>query len=38
MSYTVKIKTNKKYGEYLSKHLQKEHPTTKGKVKLVKTN
>ena len=30
----VVIKTNKKYAKYLSKHLQKEHPKTKGKIKL----
>lgn len=29
------IKTNKKYGRWLSKHLQKEHPKTKGKIKLI---
>lgn len=28
------IKTSKKYGKYLSKHLQKEHPKTKGKIKI----
>lgn len=32
----VIIKTNKKYGNYLSKHLQKEHPKTKGKIKIRK--
>ena len=30
----VVITTTKKYGEYLVKHLQKEHPKTKGKIKL----
>jgi len=33
---TLKIKTSKKYGLYLSKHLAKEHPKTKGKIKLVR--
>lgn len=28
----VVINTSKKYGSYLAKHLQKEHPKTKGKV------
>ena len=28
----VVIKTTKGYAGYLSKHLQKEHPTTKGKI------
>jgi len=28
----VIIDTSKKYGNYLSKHLQKEHPKTKGKI------
>lgn len=32
----VIIRTSKKYGEYLSKHLQKEHPKTKGKITLRK--
>jgi hypothetical protein len=32
----VIIKTTKKYGEYLSKHLQKEHPKTKGHINLRK--
>lgn len=32
----VIISTSKKYGEYLSKHLQKEHPKTKGHIKLRK--
>jgi hypothetical protein len=30
----VIIQTTKKYGNYLSKHLQKEHPKTKGKIKV----
>ena len=30
----LEIKTTKRYGEYLSKHLQKEHPMTKGKIRL----
>jgi len=30
----VVIKANKKYAEYLAKHLQKEHPKTKGKIKI----
>jgi hypothetical protein len=32
----VKIKTSKRYGTWLSAHLQKEHRKTKGKIKLVK--
>ncbi len=28
------IKVPKKYGLYLSGHLQKEHPKTKGKIKI----
>ena len=28
------IKTNKRYGTWLAKHLAKEHPKTKGKMKL----
>jgi len=28
------IKTSKGYGNWLSKHLQKEHPKTKGKIKI----
>jgi hypothetical protein len=33
---TIKIiiTATPKYGRYLSTHLQKEHPSTKGKVKL----
>jgi len=30
------ITGNKKYITYLAKHLQKEHPKTKGKVKVKK--
>jgi hypothetical protein len=30
----VIIKTDRKYADYLSKHLQKEHPKTKGKIKV----
>jgi len=30
----VIIKTTKKYGKYLAKHLAKEHPKTKGKIKI----
>jgi hypothetical protein len=30
----VIINSSKKYAKYLSKHLQKEHPTTKGHVKV----
>lgn len=30
------IKGNKKYINWLSKHLQKEHPKTKGKIRLRK--
>jgi len=30
------IKATKKYARYLAKHLQKEHPKTKGKVKVRK--
>jgi hypothetical protein len=29
------IKTSEKYGNWLSKHLEKEHPKTKGKIKLI---
>lgn len=29
----LKIKVSKKYGRWLSKHLQKEHPKTRGKIK-----
>jgi len=32
----VVIKTSIKYAKYLSKHLQKEHPKTKGKIKVRK--
>ena len=32
----VVIKASKKYGTWLSKHLQKEHRKTKGKIKLFK--
>jgi hypothetical protein len=32
----VIIKTSKRYGVYLAKHLQKEHRKTKGKIKLRK--
>ena len=28
------IKTNKKYGTWLAKHLAKEHPKIRGKIKL----
>jgi len=28
------IRTNKKYADYLKKHLEKEHPKTKGKIKI----
>jgi hypothetical protein len=28
------IRTNKKYAQYLSRHLQEEHPKTKGKIRL----
>lgn len=28
----VKIKTSKKYGKWLKKHLEKEHPKTKGHI------
>lgn len=28
----LKIKTNKKYGKWLGKHLAKEHPKTRGKI------
>lgn len=31
----LKIKTTPKYGVYLMKHLQKEHPATKGKIILT---
>lgn len=29
------IKTNKKYGTWLKGHLEKEHPKTKNKIKLI---
>ena len=32
----VVINVPKKYGEQLSKHLQKEHPKTKGKIIIKK--
>lgn len=32
----VTIITSRKYGSYLKKHLEKEHPKTKGKIKLRK--
>jgi hypothetical protein len=32
----VVIETTKKYAKYLSKHLQEEHPKTKGKIKVMK--
>jgi hypothetical protein len=32
----VVIKTNKKYGAWLARHLQREHRKTKGKIKLLK--
>lgn len=28
------IKASRKYAEYLQRHLQKEHPKTKGKIRL----
>jgi hypothetical protein len=31
---TVTIRTTKKYGTYLSKHLAKEHPKTRGMIRL----
>lgn len=33
---TAKVSGSKKYVKYLAKHLQKEHPKTKGKIKVVK--
>lgn len=30
------IKTTKKYADYMSKHLQREHPKTKGHIKVMK--
>ena len=33
-STRVIIKVDKKYGKYLAKRLAKEHPKTKGKIKL----
>ena len=30
----VVIETSKKYAEYLKKHLPKEHPKTKGKIRV----
>jgi len=32
----VVIRTSKKYAAYLSEHLAKEHPKTKGKISLYK--
>lgn len=32
----VEITASKKYGTWLKKHLEKEHPKTKGKIKLEK--
>jgi hypothetical protein len=32
----VVIQANRKYANYLSKHLQKEHPKTKGKITVRK--
>lgn len=32
----VQIKTSRKYGVWLAGHLSKEHPKTKGKIKLLK--
>lgn len=32
----LKISGSKKYLTWLSKHLQKEHPKTKGKVKVIR--
>lgn len=32
----ILIKEPKKYALWLSKHLAKEHPKTRGKIKLVK--
>jgi len=32
----VIINTTKKYGNYLKEHLQKEHPKTKGHIKVRK--
>lgn len=32
----VIINTSRKYGSYLAKHLAKEHPKTKGKIKVKK--
>lgn len=31
---TIKIQATKKYGTWLAKHLSKEHPKTKGKIKI----
>ena len=33
---TLKIKGSKKYLDYMSGHLAKEHPKTKGHIKVVK--
>ncbi len=30
------IKASKKYAKYLEKHLQEEHPKTRGRIKLKK--
>ena len=32
----VVIRTNRKYAQYLSKHLQEEHPKTKGRITVRK--
>jgi len=34
MMAKVVITTSRKYANYLSKHLQKEHPKTKGHIKV----
>jgi hypothetical protein len=31
------IKTNPRYAKYLKKHLAREHPKTKGKIKIRKS-
>jgi len=31
----ITIKSGGKYGKWLASHLQKEHPKTKGKIKII---
>lgn len=32
----LNIKVSKRYANYLKKHLEKEHPITKGKIRICK--